>query len=422
MYSDVQNRLAELSAFSKKSGLARFKALMNLLLNPHKKLNIIHIAGTNGKGSVCSFVSSVLTECGYKTGLFMSPFVYYFGERISIDKKMIPADTLSHILTEVEIAVKSLEEEYGKFTQFEIITAIAFIYFKKENCDVVVLETGIGGRLDVTNICEKPLVTAITSVSLDHTDMLGEDIKKIAFEKAGIIKRNVPMVLYPTVNAEVLNAIRPMCENLNSPYIVSDYVNVENIKYRCFGTELRIFSNDIFIKLPGPQQIYNIKTAVAILDVLKKKNFNLPCDLIAKGLENTYLPGRLEILQKNPFIIADGAHNEQAAKNLRNYLCEHFGDKKIIAIVGMMKDKNPDVFFDSLKGIVSEIITVTINNSRAFPAEDLAQIAKKYIKNTAAMNLTAAVEYSKNKLSPDDILLICGSFYLLGEAKKTFHK
>lgn len=418
-YKDVQNKLNELCKFAKKSSLKRFENLMLELDNPQENLKAIHVAGTNGKGSVCTFISSVLSACGYKTGLFLSPFVFEFGERISIDKTKIPANDFLRILNNILPKIKKLTKIYGDFTQFEIITAVAFVYFKEQNCDIIVLESGIGGRLDATNIIKNPLLCVITSISKDHTNMLGDSIKKIAFEKAGIIKKNSAVVLYPNAKPEVTQVIKQKCLKENAKYFIAD-ANVKIIEQSLNYTLVEFNNKKVKINLAGKHQIYNFKTAICALNLLKQQGFNISFKNIINGIESAYIPGRLEIINKKPLIIADGAHNAESANALKDYINLNLKGKKIIAIISMMKDKDTFKFFKLMQDCFDEIITVEVNNKRAESANTLKQVAKEFFKNVVSFgaDINSAVDYAKQSATLDTAIIACGTFYLPKEIKK----
>lgn len=418
-YEEVQNKLNELCKFAKKSNLERFKKLMIELGSPQKNLKAIHVAGTNGKGSVCTFISSVLSACSYKTGLFLSPFVFEFGERISIDKTKISADEFITILNNILPHMEKIAKIYGDFTQFEIITAVAFIYFKRHNCDIIVLETGIGGRLDATNIIKNSLLCVITSISLDHTNMLGKNIKKIAAEKAGIIKKNSIVVLYPNAETKVIEVIKQKCLKENAKYFIAD-ANVKVLDQNLNYTLFEFNNKKVKINLAGKHQIYNFKTAICALNLLKQQGFNISFKNIINGIESAYIPGRLEIINKKPLIIADGAHNAESANALKDYINLNLKGKKIIAIISMMKDKDTFKFFELMQDCFDEIITVEVNNKRAESANTLKQVAKEFFKNVVSFcaDINSAVDYAKQSATLDTAIIACGTFYLPKEIKK----
>lgn len=417
-YEDVQNKLNELCKFAKKSNSKRFKILMLELGSPQENLKAIHVAGTNGKGSVCTFISSVLSACGYKTGLFLSPFVFEFGERISVDKIKISANDFLRILNNILPKIKKLTEIYGDFTQFEIITAVAFLYFKEQNCDIIVLETGIGGRLDATNIIKNPLLCAITSISIDHTNMLGKCIKEIANEKAGIIKKNSTVVLYPNAETKVIEVIKQKCLKENAKYFIAD-ANVKILEQNLNYTLVELSGEKIKLNLAGEHQINNLKTAICVLNLLKQKGLDISFKDIIKGIESAYIPGRLEIISQNPLFIADGAHNFESANALKNYIKLNLKGKKIIAITAMMKDKDSFNFFKLMQNCFDEIITVEIENIRARSADDLKKTAKKFFKDVISFgkDIDKAVNYARKRSNSDTAVVACGSFYLVGKVK-----
>lgn len=383
-----------LGFFSKEASLERITALLNKLNNPQNNFPSIHIAGTNGKGSTAAFTASVLRSSGLKTALFVSPYIIEFRERISINGEFISADDL--------VRLSNIVKETGiEVTEFEFITAVAFLYFAEKKCDVAVVETGLGGRLDATNTLQNVLVSVITKIGLDHTAILGDTIEKITEEKCGIIK-NALTVTYPLQDDTALDVIKKSADNLVMPNLSKLKIkNIEKIQNEfiydgvCYKT-----------RLSGKYQVYNAVTAI---ETVKNCGIEIDEKYIQEGLWQAQFPARLECFGKDNNIILDGAHNPDGAYALREVLKEYGGN--VTAVIGMMKDKNVDEVLLSLLPLCKSVITVTVpNNPRAMDAEELSQKAEKYCGDVmVAENLDLALKQAKNK---GNTIFIFGSFYL----------
>jgi dihydrofolate synthase/folylpolyglutamate synthase len=316
--------------FGSKLGLERIKRLMYLLGNPQNTYKIIHVAGTNGKGSTCSLIHDVLMEAGYKTGLFISPYLEEFTERIQINKHHINKDSLARITALVNDKVSlMLSEGYDHPTEFEIVTAIGFKYFQEENIDFLVLEVGLGGRFDATNVVEEPLVSVITSISYDHMEQLGDSLEKIAYEKAGIIKAGRPAVIYPQAD-NIKKVIRDVARSKNSPVYEADKGNIEKTRSDIRGQWFKYLKRDVFdlpeikINLLGDHQLLNGLTALLTLEIIKKKGYGISPESIIKGFSNCRFPGRFEIVNTSPLIILDGGHNIDGISSFTKTLKDRF--------------------------------------------------------------------------------------------------
>lgn len=385
-------------------GLSRIKRLLKILGNPEKCFPSIHITGSNGKGSVSTFISSVLIEAGYKVGLYTSPHLVDFRERIKINNKMIPEEALNTIIERVRKASEGLD-----ITYFEAATAIAFLYFKEENISIGVIEVGLGGRLDATNTI-KPLVSIITNISLEHTNYLGNTIEKIAKEKAGIIKRAVPVVA-PLI-------IEKYAKIMGSKIFVSGRDFTSSGTSKKFKVKTSQVYKDLSLKMLGNHQVKNASFAIMALEIIKR-DFPYSFSNLKKGLKNACIRGRMEVISKKPLIILDGCHNEDAARILREALNTYFPEKKPIFIIGILKDKNKDGFFKALDISKDRVIITEPKIDRKCPKEELFEIAKKYTQDVYLCNeLKDALEYAKNIVQKDELICICGSLYLIGEAIK----
>lgn len=349
---------------------------------------------------------AAISECeGLKTGLFTSPYVTDFLERIMING--VPAE--KEIFSKAALKVKSVIEENNlEINEFEFVTAVAFCIFKEQNCDIVMLETGLGGRFDATNIIKSPVVSVISSISRDHTEVLGDTVEKIAFEKAGIIKPGVPCVTDYYNEPGVKRVIKEACDLKNCKFYQS--AEPKNIRGGIDGSIFEIENEEYKISLAGDHQCRN-----ASLAVLAAKTAGFSKDSIRKGLMSAKNPARFEIISKDPLVILDGGHNEGCAEAIARTVKKILPDQKITAVLGMMADKDIDGFIGIIAPLCKSIITVTPSNPRSLTAEKLKEIAKKYCADvTAAKDISDALE----KAGKSAELLICGSLYLAGDIRE----
>ena len=409
--------------FGSKLGLHNIRVLLELMGNPHKKLKFVHVAGTNCKGSTVAFISSILIEAGYKTGIFVSPYIERFTERIKINNQEIPGADLARITgfvkEKVDIMVQRGENHP---TEFEIVTAIAFQYYYENNCDVVVLEVGLGGRLDSTNVIDTPLASVITTISYDHMDRLGSTLPEIAFEKAGIIKEGGDVVMYPPQVEEVYNVFRKACAERNSRLHTVDF---SKLRFESFDVDGQVFDyegyNSLKISLLGGHQVRNAAVAVKTAEVLREKGLSITEDSIRRGLVKARWPGRLEIVSKGPLFLIDGAHNIEGAKALSEALRLYFPNKRVIFIFGVLKDKDYRSMIEAVAPMAEAFITVTPKSGRALPAKDLAKIIGDYCKNVSVSDtIKEAIETSFKLASSDGLICAFGSLYYIGEVRKHF--
>ncbi|WP_313342630.1 folylpolyglutamate synthase/dihydrofolate synthase family protein [Sedimentibacter sp.] len=410
--------------FGSKLGLTNITKLTELLGNPQDSYKIIHIAGTNGKGSISNMIHDVLMAAGYKTGLFISPYLEEFTERIQINKAQIDKDSLARITGLVKEKIDIMVEEgYNHPTEFEVVTAIGFKYFQEKKIDFLVLEVGLGGRFDATNVVSSTLVSIITSISYDHMEYLGDTLEKIAFEKAGIIKENSNVVIYPQ-DDNVVNTIVDIAKTRNSNYYLTDKNNIEKINGNLTGQWFKYLKNDIFdlpvvkISFLGEHQLYNALTALRTLEVIKLSGYNITEESILTGFENLKFAGRFEILHENPVIVIDGGHNINGIEYFSKAVKEYFRDNKIIMFFGMLKDKNPKDVLNYLVPLCKEIYTLTPNNARAMKASDLAEL----IKNNYNINVTSLDNYEDilkivKDADESEYIAFVGSLYMIGEVR-----
>ena len=420
-YKEAIKYIESTGKFGINLGLLRIERLCELMGNPEKDLNIIHVAGTNGKGSIATFISSILKSQGYKVGIYTSPYIQRFTERIKINDTEISENDVAMLVDEMLPHIEVLlKEGLDHPTEFEIITASAFKYFRDNNVHIVVLEVGLGGRYDATNVVT-PILSVITTISLDHVNILGDTLGKIAFEKAGIIKENIPVVIYPQ-DKEVMDVIeKVILQKKSKAHFVTDitYDIVSDTKDGIvFNAKGETEYKNLTIHLLGIHQVINALTALKSIEIIKRLGYEITEKAIYCGFQNAKWPGRFEILCENPYIVLDGGHNLQGINALVYGAKRYFGGKKIRIVCGMLRDKNYEDMLEVLTTICEDFITVAPNNPRALSSAQLCDVIIKMGKSAiAADSIKEAVEIGFNKLNNDDVLLFCGSLYMIGEAR-----
>lgn len=423
-YQESLSYIEETHKFGVRLGLDNITKLLELLGNPQENLNIIHVAGTNGKGSTCSFITSILKESGYKVGLYTSPFLETFTERIRVNGINIPEEDVARIVTIIKEKIEQMVSEgYSYPTEFEIVTAMAFYYYCEQKVDFVALEVGMGGRYDATNVIKQSEVSVITSISLDHIGILGDTVEKIAYEKGGIIKENGIAIVYDQSDA-VKNVIKEICKEKNAKYIEAKFDDIEVKKsdiysqtYDCSVIGQK-FEN-LEIKLIGDHQVNNSILALNVIKFLEeKKNLNITEETIRKGLINTKWPGRIEKIKEEPIFIIDGAHNEDGAKSLAKAIERNFKGKKLTLLIGMLEDKDVDGVIEILIPNFDKVITTTPDNPRAISCDVLKNKISKYVDDVVAKpGIEEAVEYTLNNSTKEDTIISAGSLYMIGTVR-----
>lgn len=407
--------------FGSKLGLIRVESVLKKIGNPEKNIKTIHIAGTNGKGSTASGVSKVLEEAGYKVGLYISPFIDVFEERISINSENISKEDLAKCISKIKGPIDEVEEELGEpLSEFEVITLLMFTYFNEKKVDFAVIETGLGGRFDATNVVN-PLVSCITSISMDHTDILGDTLAKIAFEKAGIIKQNVPVVLFPQVE-EAFNVIKESAKEKKSKLYyfskdcVKSSVQYKNKSYQDIVIETSREVYNVRFSLIGEHQKYNCAMIIHVCEALMDLGVNLSRDIICSALSKVVWIGRLEIIHENPLVVLDGAHNEDGMRNLVESLDEYFTFDKLFLVFGVLKDKNIEV-----KEVLSKahkVYTTEINIQRTLKADELYKKCKEFkVLVNCENDPIKAILNAVKEANKEDMIVVCGSLYLIGEVR-----
>ena len=410
-YVEALNYINDKNKFGSRLGLDVIGKLLDLLGNPHLDMKYIHVAGTNGKGSTSVYMATMLKEAGYKVGLFTSPYLERFNERISINGQYIPDERLAKITEKVKEKIEiMLEKGYEHPTTFEIVTTIAFLYFKEENVDFIVLEVGLGGRADSTNVIRESYASVITTIDYDHTDVLGDTLGKIAYEKAGIIKEKGLVISYPQ-EIEAFKVIEGVALEKKAKLIRCPMEKVEIIRLSQeggvfnFSYKDQIYKN-LEISLIGEYQVYNATLALMTILVLKDKGLiNIEEKQIREGLKNTKWPGRLEILKRNPTFLIDGAHNLQGAKTLAESI-KKFKYNKLILGIAILKDKDVDHIVETIVPLADNIIITEVNMPRKMEAEALEKIINKYNNNTIIeKDMKEAIDKSYELAEDGDLIV-----------------
>ena len=413
-------------------GLDAIEGLLEELGHPEDNLKIVHIAGTNGKGSIFAYLSSILIAAGFKVGRYISPTISCYEERFQINGKYITKDKLARLYNIVEEAMKREEEKTGlKPTLFEVETAISFLYFKEEEVDYALIEVGMGGRMDATNVIRHPELTVISSISYDHQVFLGDTLEEIAWQKAGIIKESCPVVLSENSD-EVCKVIEQEAKKKKVKCIEIEPTDYEVLSETPYGSTFLWKEQRYETKLPGRHQVSNAVTALAASEYLFRKDYekNNARKAIAKkldemnvksaqqgGIIRTCWPGRLEVLKKEPLFYRDGAHNPDGAKKLAAFLQKYFTNKKIIYIMGVLKDKEYKKMLRYLMPMAKEVYVFKPKNERGLSAQILADTIKEVadVSVTIESDVNAAVFRALDTAKPDDVLVACGSLSFMEE-------
>ena len=403
--------------FGSKPGLERTRQLCRLLGDPQDKLKFIHVAGTNGKGSTVTMIASALQCQGLTVGKYTSPFIYDFRERIEVNNQKIAKGALADLTAKVKAACQQMDEHP---TEFELVTALAFLYFVQCKCDVVVLEVGLGGRFDATNIIKDPIASVICSISMDHMSVLGDTVEKIAFEKCGIIKPFRPVILYPQNTQTVIDVVKAQCTKNNSDLYIPD-ISQLNIMSSGPVNEFCYKGLNYSLSLRGTHQIYNALTALTTLEVVKDyATFTITSDNIVKGINMALLPARFELFSKSPKIFIDAGHNKDGIDSLVNALKKERDVEKLTFIFGMLKDKPYQYAIEKLALLSDMFICVTPDSPRALSAFDMCNISKLYCKESYGFDsaLPAVKLALENNKKHGGTIVVCGSFYVIEKVVK----
>ena len=401
--------------FGSKPGLERIGELLNKLGDPQKELKYIHIAGTNGKGSCAAMLAAVLKAAGYKTGLFTSPYLYFFNERMQINGKQIGNDALAEVVSAVQPIADAMEDHS---TEFEIMTAAALLWYKKEQCDIVVLEVGLGGRYDATNIIDTPEAAVIMNIGLDHTQILGDTIAKIAYEKAGIIKPGSLVAMYQQSD-EAENVIKAECEKMGAELHIADFSKIEPEFDSLDGQSFSYKGVSYALPLLGAHQCRNAAVVIETVELLRKKGWKIDDDALEHGMYSVYWPARFEIASDDPYFVVDGGHNPQCAATVVENLGNYFPGVRHIMLVGVLKDKDYENLFRILNLAADEYICVTPESERALPAKELAEHLERYGKKVSVCESIEDGVFEAIDRARECEGMVCavGSLYMAGKIR-----
>ncbi|WP_410076035.1 bifunctional folylpolyglutamate synthase/dihydrofolate synthase [Anaerostipes sp.] len=420
-YEEAMNFIQNTNKFGSVLGLDNIRELLERLGNPQDQLRVVHIAGTNGKGSTLAFLAGIFRESGYRAGRYVSPASFYYEERFRINEENISKKDLCFYMEKIKnVAEEMVKDGLSHPTMFEIETALSFLYFLDKKVDVVLLETGMGGRLDATNVVKKPIATVIASIGMDHMQFLGDTLEKIASEKAGIIKEGCPVISYDNtkeVNEVIKNKAKQMHAKVtfvNSAGIrvLQESLNGESFSYR--SSDGRWYEK-IEIPLLGRHQINNAALALETLNVIK--NYYCISDFQTEdGMRKTIWRGRIEILEREPMVICDGAHNPDGAKSLLSFLQNNFTNQRLIYIMGVLSDKDYEQMVQILAPAADKIYTVAPDNPRALSSRELCNCISKYHQNVEErQRLAECLSEVRQKAEKDDVIIICGTLSFQNE-------
>lgn len=403
------------------AALTRMQALLDHLGNPERDLKCIHIAGTNGKGTLAAMTASILKQAGYKTGLTISPYVLEFRERFQINGELIPPETLGELTEEVLDAADAIRAEGGEGpVEFEAVTAVAMLWFAREKCDFVVLETGLGGRYDATNVIPAPLVAAITRIGLDHTELLGDTLAEIAAEKAGIIKEGCAVICYPEQPEEAMGPLLTAAADAHTSLIVPDPEDLQHLRCRPLENYIDYGGYRVMLPFPGKHQANHAAMAVEIaLTLWRNYGYEISDEAIEAGLREARMPARIEILQRHPLLLLDGCHNADGTAALASTLSEAGYEGNLVGVIGLLRDKNHEKMLENLAPCFEKVYTVTLDNPRTMTAEDLQAEAKFHMDAEAEPDVAKAIRKAIRYSDDHNLagVVVCGSLYLAAQAR-----
>ena len=421
----IIDRIHEFNRFGMVLGLDRMEELLRRLGNPQNDLKVIHVAGTNGKGSVSKYLEEGLSACGYKMGLYTSPYIETFNERIRYDGADISDEDLEYYGQKVVSAAEAMVTDgLDSPTEFEVVTAIAFLYFAGRQADITILEVGLGGIGDSTNVVKSPLASVITSISYDHMAQLGSSLAEIAVNKAGIIKTGCPVIAnVPQRDAAKIIARKAYAMGSRLYDISGIHAAVFDETPFSQKVSMELYEksySDVEISMVGRHQAENLKTALATLEILRKSGaVKLDREALYEGLKRARQPGRFEVISEDPLVIIDGAHNEAGAQALQETMAQHFAGKKILLVAGILADKEIDSIVKFLTKITDHIIVTEPDNPRKLAAEKLAEhVADFGAAAEVVSDVEAAVHRAKELADGYDVILFAGSLYLIGDVRR----
>ena len=418
-YAQALDKIEKLREFGSRPGLDRVKTLLDRMGNPQDKLSFVHVTGTNGKGSVCAVVSSVLRCSGYLTGLFTSPFITDLREQIQVQGEMISEEEFASVVAYVWEITEELISQGIIITEFEFTMAVAFEYFVRRGCEIVVLEVGMGGRGDSTNVIKAPVCAVFTPVSLDHTGFLGATLTEIATEKSGIIKEGTTVVS-AVQNEEVINVIESTCCEKGVSLKIADASGLQILSESLEGTEVLYNGEKLKLSMLGAHQVENLGVSLAVIETLMEQGFDgINTDSIKNGVSLAKNPARFEVVSVNPVVIIDGAHNPEGMRVFADTVRKLLPHKKGILMTGMLRDKDVDTSLSYIADLFTSVYTVTIDNPRTMSAEEYAEkCAGVFDFAEACKDVQAAFDRALEEATEKDTFLcVCGSLYLAAQIR-----
>ena len=413
-YDEALSYIHSKERFGSKPGLSRIRRLCALTGNPQDAARFVHVAGTNGKGSVTALLASVLCRAGYRTGRYISPYVECFNERIAVDGRYIADDELASAVESVRVHAERMAAEGDSPTEFEIITAAAFLHFKRSGCQVVALETGLGGRLDATNVIPAPLCAVLTHIACDHTSVLGSKLFDIAKEKCGILKAGSAAVCYPSQEPEVLSVIRERAAEKGIPLRMADAGALSDVECTLSGSSFRYKGAAYSLRLLGYHQCLNAITALEAVGALRSRGLVIPDEAVRAGLSETFFPARLELFGGSPAVLLDGAHNPDGIDALCRAMDSLVAKRRLAAVMGMLRDKDYAYCAEKIARRSSAFFAVEPDNPRALPSQALADLASRFCPQARpyGLNYAGAVAAAKKAAGRSGAVIICGSLYM----------
>lgn len=401
-------------------GLGRMEQLLDLIGHPEKDLKFIHIAGTNGKGSTASMSANILRKAGFTVGLYTSPYIFKFHERMQVNGECITDEELIEICGRIKEKADTMESQPS---EFELVTCIAFEFFKRHKCDIIALEVGLGGEFDATNTIGSPEVAVMTNIGLDHVELLGDTLEKIAETKSKIIKPGCQCVIYRGP-ASVEAVFEARCKEVGAQLTRADFASAELLSASLEG-QLFNWGPYKALQLPllGQHQLKNAATTLTVMMVLRKLGWNISDEAIREGIATVSWPGRFELVARKPLFIVDGGHNPQCIEALVNNVRDYLGDRKMVILTGVLADKDYNEMYRDMVPFATEIVTMTPPNPRALTAQELKAYLDQFGKPvTACDSIAEGVQMAKAKAGEDGVVLAYGSLYMVGDIENAARK
>lgn len=422
-YSEALSIIHHATRLGSQLGLERITRLCALLGRPQDRLRFVHVAGTNGKGSTVAMTANILQKAGYKTGMFISPFVLDFRERMQINGEMIPPQELADTLERMLPFIEQMKKEGSEPTEFEIVTALGLCWFADRGCDIVVFEVGLGGRFDSTNVIDPPACAAILSISLDHTHILGNTTAEIAFEKCGILKKGSRAAIYPCLDDEARAVVERICAERGIVPNFPDLSQLEVLESGFDGSRIRYKGVEYHISMRGQYQVYNALTVLSICEELRAGGWDIPQEAVQWGLANTHFGGRLEVVRRQPLCMIDGAHNPDAVAQLCRAMDEFFTGRRVVTVMGMLRDKDYEHCIGQVAARSDVFIAAQPDSPRALTAQEVAEVAARHCRDVRVQpDPMQAARDAAVQAGRDGVAIACGSLYMIGDCKRAFEE